>query len=378
MLPPVAASLAGATVPFAPGADASVTGGLTAFDPWAGAFHAGAIFAAVYTAHVKDGYVDFHRRSEDEDHPLTVPGCRLGLGVAAVLFLACLGGLWIQGGPIVVALTAPTWALGFFHAPQLDTNPIGATLGYPGGIALAVLGGAAAQTGTVGELPLVVASILLVVLTGVKIVDDCQDLAYDRSIGKRTVAVLVGLDRARQVAHALFLGGGILVCWSTLGGPFPPSAVIAPLVFGAVVVRTRREEPKRATELLVRGTYLLLALFLTAIWLRPLAGLPLPDIGVLGPYTYLATEILFGGIAAALLVRAGRGALWRAGRTIALVYPIAYVWDWYSLAVGIFAIELRTGVAFAGIPLEEHLFAIVVPALVLGVHETVGGPYPSE
>nr|WP_242401924.1 lycopene cyclase domain-containing protein [Halorhabdus tiamatea] len=105
------------------------------------------------------------------------------------------------------------------------------------------------------------------------------------------------------------------------------------------------------------------------MWYRPLAG-PLPvDIGVLGPYTYIATEVVFGAFALALLWRAD--AIPNAARTIAVLYPLAYVWDWYTLEVGVFAIELRTGVNLLGIPIEEHLFMLVVPALVLGIHETL-------
>lgn len=97
-----------------------------------------------------------------------------------------------------------------------------------------------------------------------------------------------------------------------------------------------------------------------------------PDIGaVFGPYTYLATEIVFGALALALLVRAG--ALRRAGVTIVALYPLAYVWDWYTLTIGVFAIELRTGVDLLGIPIEEHLFMVVVPALIVGVHELLHG-----
>jgi lycopene cyclase domain-containing protein len=97
----------------------------------------------------------------------------------------------------------------------------------------------------------------------------------------------------------------------------------------------------------------------------------LPDIGaVFGPYTYLASEVAFGSVAFLLLYRAG--ALRRAGRTILALYPIAYAWDWYTLHIGVFAIELRTGVDLLGIPIEEHLFIVVVPTLVIGVHETIG------
>ncbi|MDS0283514.1 lycopene cyclase domain-containing protein [Haloarcula onubensis] len=95
----------------------------------------------------------------------------------------------------------------------------------------------------------------------------------------------------------------------------------------------------------------------------------LPDIGVFGPYTYLVTEVVWGAVALALLWRAD--ALRTAAKTIVALYPVAYVWDWYTLEVGVFAIELRTGVDLLGIPIEEHIFMVVVPALVIGLHETL-------
>ncbi|WP_248516803.1 lycopene cyclase domain-containing protein [Salinarchaeum laminariae] len=102
----------------------------------------------------------------------------------------------------------------------------------------------------------------------------------------------------------------------------------------------------------------------------PHAGL-LPDITALGGYTYLATEVAFGAVALALLYRAD--ALRKAGWTILALYPIAYLWDWYTLHVGVFSIEKRTGVDVLWIPIEEHLFMIVVPALIVGIHETLHG-----
>jgi lycopene cyclase domain-containing protein len=96
-----------------------------------------------------------------------------------------------------------------------------------------------------------------------------------------------------------------------------------------------------------------------------------PDISVFGPYTYLVTEVAFGSVAFGLLVYAD--ALGRAARTVAALYPVAYVWDWYTLRVGVFSIELRTGVDLLGIPIEEHLFILVVPSLVIGIHETIHG-----
>jgi hypothetical protein len=33
---------------------------------------------------------------------------------------------------------------------------------------------------------------------------------------------------------------------------------------------------------------------------------------------------------------------------------------------------MRTGYDLFGIPIEEHIFMLVVPGLVLGIHETIG------
>ncbi|MFA9424719.1 lycopene cyclase domain-containing protein [Natronorubrum sp. A-ect3] len=96
-----------------------------------------------------------------------------------------------------------------------------------------------------------------------------------------------------------------------------------------------------------------------------------PDISVFGRYTYLITELFWGIVAVLLLQRAD--ALRKAAITILALYPIAYVWDRYTLAVGVFDIKLRTGIDIAGIPLEEHLFMAVVPGLVIGFHETIFG-----
>jgi lycopene cyclase domain-containing protein len=93
------------------------------------------------------------------------------------------------------------------------------------------------------------------------------------------------------------------------------------------------------------------------------------DISILGRYTYLATELFWGLLAAVLLRRSGSEK--RAARTILALYPVGYLWDRYTLDVGVFEIPLRTGVDIAGIPLEEHLFMLVVPSMVIGVHETL-------
>ena len=258
MLPPLAASWFGSTL----AGEFSLT---------MGALHMTAIFAAVYTAHVKDGYVDFHVRDEDDDHPLSERGCRRALAGSSVLFVGCLFGLALVVDVWAALLTLPCWLIGYHHAPQLDTNPVTATTGYPAGVALAILGGFYVQSQTLAPIATAFALVFLVLLSGVKVIDDQQDYHYDCSIRKRTVAVAVGPERARTTAYALMALGLLLVIALALIRVFPPSSVLAAVAFGAVALVSRRADSEIATMLLVRGSYVFLALLLAATWFRPLA-----------------------------------------------------------------------------------------------------------
>jgi 1,4-dihydroxy-2-naphthoate octaprenyltransferase len=258
MLPPVAASLFGA-----------ILSGSVA--PRLAAIHVCAAFFALYTAHVTDGYVDFYRRGEDDDHPLTERGCRLAIAGASVAFFACLVAIGLAVGVWAALLTLPGWLIGVNHAPALDTNPVTATAGYPTGIAFALVGGYYVQSGGLSATVVALAAVFLVVLSGIKVIDDAKDYDYDRSIHKRTVAVVVGPEHAYRAAYALMATGMVAVVGLAAGlDGVPPGAVGAPVVFGAVAVVARRARPELATKLLIRGSYLFLAVLVATVWFRPL------------------------------------------------------------------------------------------------------------
>ena len=260
MLPPLAVALFGALL-----------AGSVA--PGTASLHLVAIFAAVYTAHVKDGLVDFHVRGEDDDHPLTVAGCRVGLvGSTATFVGACLG-LFVLVDWIAVALTVPTWLIASLHAPQLDTNPVTATTGYPAGIVLALLGGYYVQAGEVAPIVLGFGVVFLALLSGIKVVDDAQDLEYDRSIEKRTVAVVLGPVGAHRLAYGLMAAALLAVAGLAVAGLFPPTSVLAIAAFAVVAAIAWRAEAELATMLLVRGSYVFLAVLVAAVWFDPLAGI---------------------------------------------------------------------------------------------------------
>jgi len=64
-------------------------------------------------------------------------------------------------------------------------------------------------------------------------------------------------------------GMAAVVLLSTLG-VFPPTAALAPMAFGAVFVVSRAADEKHATMLLIRGSYLFLAVLVVAAWFQPL------------------------------------------------------------------------------------------------------------
>jgi 1,4-dihydroxy-2-naphthoate octaprenyltransferase len=252
----------------------AVFGGLLAGppSPHLALLHTGAVGLGLYTAHVTDGYVDFYVRGEDDDHPLTARGCRVALWGASLVFWVVVGALGLLVGPVAVLLTVPGWLIAVGHAPQLDTNPVGATAGYPTGIALAMLGGYYVQAGRLSRSVLGLAAVFLVVLLGIKVVDDAQDVTYDASIGKRTVAVVLGPAAARLLAFGLMGLGSLGVVGLALGvDGIPVSAGLAVLPFLAVAGVAWRAGPRLATMLLIRGSYLFLAVLVAAVWFRPLA-----------------------------------------------------------------------------------------------------------
>jgi len=259
MLPPLATSWFGA-----------VLGGLSAVG--LATLHATAAFFALYTAHVTDGYVDFHVRGEDDDHPLTAGGCRLALAGSSLAFFACLAAIVALVDVWAGLLTLPGWLIAVNHAPQLDTNPVGATVGYPLGIGFALLGGYYVQATALAPTVVALAAVFVTILSGIKVIDDAQDYDYDRSIDKRTVAVVLGPARARLTAFGLMVAGMVAVVSLALVLPgIPPTAGLAALAFGAVAATAWRAEPETATRLLIRGSYVFLAVLVAAVWFRPLA-----------------------------------------------------------------------------------------------------------
>jgi 1,4-dihydroxy-2-naphthoate polyprenyltransferase len=206
----------------------SLFGGLLApvFALIPGILHGWAVGLALYTAHLKDGYVDGHVRGEEQ--PILSPReNRAAIRMASAGFLITMVALWWSASLADVLMTVPLWILALLHAPYLDMNPVTVTVDYPIGIGLSVIGGYFVQTGQLPARILGVSVMFVVLLSGVKVSTDRLDYTFDQSIGKRTVPVLLGNDGANVVASTFFFSTSLLVVGLVYAGLFPPTTAVA-------------------------------------------------------------------------------------------------------------------------------------------------------
>lgn len=211
-----------------PAVGTAIAGGLLAptIDPSVGVVHALTVGVVLSIAHLVDEYIDAHVRSEDTPS-VSEKVIKYAIAIATAVFLALTARLWLMGAHTAVVATAPLWALAVLHAPVLDQHPVTVTVDYPIGIALAFSGGYLAQTDVLTDGVLGIAAVLVVLLSGLKVSIDRLDRSFDRTIGKRTLPVLLGDRASAIVAAAVHALAAVLVAMFATMAVFPAAALAA-------------------------------------------------------------------------------------------------------------------------------------------------------
>lgn len=222
--------------------------------PAALALHLVCVASALYVAHLRDEYVDAHVRGEDDP---SVPKSLLGpaIVVTCFAFLAACTTLGAVAGPVAAALTLPPWFLGLLHAPYLDTRTVGGSLDYPVAVGLVLAGGYVAQTGRLPAWLAWVVAAFVVLLVGANVSLDRADRAFDRTVGKRTVPVVVGDAVAARVAAGLVALSGVVLLGGVASGTLPTLAGVAATFPFAAAVLCVRAPPRRAVRVQMVATY---------------------------------------------------------------------------------------------------------------------------
>jgi 1,4-dihydroxy-2-naphthoate octaprenyltransferase len=232
-------------------------------------FCAGVAFA-LYYAHVKDSYVDFYIRHEDDSFDLSKKQAKEVMLLCAVVVAACAlyfawAGLWLA-----IPIIAAGFLLAYFHTP-LDLNPIGATAGYPTGLALAAIGGYYVQAGVVPLFIIEFAFAVWLVLCGVKIVDDVKDYKWDKGFGKITMPVLLGQRECKYwAALIVFIGASVGIALTLQGVlPFFSALSFLPLYPAALLSLTRHDKKSiYGLDVMLAGTFAFLVVQLTGLMLK--------------------------------------------------------------------------------------------------------------
>ena len=230
------------------------------------------VFAALYFAHVKDSHVDFFERKEDSFSFLTERQSRRAMAIASIIVLVCVLYFLRTGFWLAVPIILAGFLLAFFHTP-MDLHPLGATAGYPTGLALAALGGYYVQAGALPLSMILFAFAVWLVLNGVKIVDDVKDYDWDKRFGKIAAPVFFGKARAKKAAAFLVVAGASFGILLTYWGYLPLFSAVSFLpLYPAALISLQRNSRKTlyGLDAMLIGTY-----FFTAIQLVGL-GLKLP------------------------------------------------------------------------------------------------------
>jgi len=216
--------------------------------------HVLCVALALYIAHLRDEYVDAHVRGEEE--PSVTRRLLSAATVTAVVgFILSLGALWLLTDALAAALTLPLLAFALLHAPYLDTNPITVSADYPLAIGLVICGGYAAQTGMVPEWLIWVAGAFVLVLVGATVALDRLDRAFDATIDKLTVPVVLGDRRAALLSAGLVAAGGALVVIGVGAGTLPAPTLVAAVVPMLAAVASYRAPPRRAVAIQMAAAY---------------------------------------------------------------------------------------------------------------------------
>jgi 4-hydroxybenzoate polyprenyltransferase len=236
----------------------------TVADPLAGVLHAGLVGLALFVAHLRDGYVDGHRRGEETPR-LSVAAFRWGIGTGGVAVVALSGVLSVRAGLPAALSTVALLALALLHAPYLDRHPLTVTVDYPAGIAVALLGGYATQTGSVTLGVVGVAAAFVGLLSGIKVGIDRLDAEFDRSIGKRTVPVAFGSRGADRIAAGVFAATAAITAVVAVGSARPIAVVAAATVPVGCALATVFAPADRAVRIQMGLTYAFAALLFLGV-----------------------------------------------------------------------------------------------------------------
>jgi len=170
------------------------------------------IFLALFSAHLKDTYVDYYVYKEDVIYRFgrfdssygllsknnLVNGILFSTVVFSLLtiYLTSFRNFYLIFGILGLLLSLT-------YSDKLSKNPVGACIGYPLGVSLALIGGYYLQTSMLNPIVITFSLILLLFLSSGKIIEDMIDMKHDKFFNKNTIPVLLGFKKNKIFGYML-------------------------------------------------------------------------------------------------------------------------------------------------------------------------------
>ena len=221
------------------------------------------------TANLSNDLSDFRKGADTPDRtgPIRVAAAglvtprQLEVAIALVIALAGVVGLWLTtiGGPVLllVGVLAVIAALAYTGGPwAYGYRGLGEVFVFIFFGLVAVVGTAYLQAGHVEPLFWVAALPVGALTTAILVVNNLRDIPTDAAAGKRTLAVMLGVQRTRlEYAGLLLVAFVIPVVLAATGRGLPVLLPLLALPMASPLLRTVRtfSEP-RQLNLVLKGT----------------------------------------------------------------------------------------------------------------------------
>ena len=211
-------------------------------------------FLALFVAHVKDSMIDFWVRREmelgyrsrfgDSGGVLRKEEMALCLGAAAGFFFSIMVYLVLTTTWLLLPIMSAGFVLALTYVPYFDKT-VAKNIFWPLGVIIAIWGGFVVQYHALALEPILVGAVVFIVLSFGGILDDLPDADVDKKLGKRTIPVILGIEKANRIAYAgIYLGmalgialsfSGLILRWLSV-----PLLIVVPIVACSMRMPIRR------------------------------------------------------------------------------------------------------------------------------------------
>ena len=224
-------------------------------------------FLVLFAAHVKDSMVDYWVRREmelgyrsrfgDSGGILRKEEMALCMGVATGFFFSIMVYLVLTTTWLLLPIMLACFVLALTYVPYFDKT-VAKNIFWPLGVVIVIWGGFVVQSRTLALEPILVGAVVFILLSFGGILDDLPDADVDRKLGKRTIPVILGIEKANRIAYAGIYSGATLGVALSLSGLILRWLAVPLLIAVPIVACSMRMPVRRRVMVAIMAAFVVL------------------------------------------------------------------------------------------------------------------------